>query len=588
MAQLELLKCSGCSSTLPPNSLECEYCGNKNLIRSKSNKLKITQTVAQEYIKFYQQKTKDNPKDTNALYSMGLLYLNLKNYELAQRNFKEAIDQSPMEADMYYYYALSLVAGKDIGSMSGKEIERAESYLKTALGIETKCKYLVLLASIKEEYYVMNHMIIRDETPKELLNTAKDYSPDELDEITENCKFRGKNTQKNINKLLNRQYKGADNEAEHHNTAHYHNVGHDLTEEQRLAYFDHYDEPTAPSWNAHSPDLRYLSKRNYYEKPVLARLWKLPVMIILSLIIFAVATCARTVEDYYIAHEIPTVQSVADERIAQREQELNRRLNRQEREEIFQSAGIDSVRAARRDARMYEEYFPLISAKDDVDEGKHIIFVRKGIWGIVTLLLIFAPILFWLFGTIKIVTEIHRQRKYATRRNANLDLIYKENMELHYARPTDAEMQGFITEFLSKLADRDLEYHHKDPETMKGKILFVNYRGGMDDPYIKFSLVLCEEDCVTLIESTWCIYENDSREGKTRSISYSDISEIELAGDRLSIGDRMSVYIPYNQEFYFQDKNPNDKQTYSTIYTSSAKEFAVALRKLHIAFKSKK
>jgi len=190
--------------------------------------------MVREYIAFYGKKTKKNPKDTNALYAMGLLYLSLKNYELAQRNFKDAIDQSPLDADVYYYYALSLVAGKSIRAMNGREVARAEEYLKTALGMEVKCKYLALLAAIQTEYYQANNLVFPDKkVPGDYFAEAADYSPDDLEEITDNLTFRHEATRQSINRLMGKE---EEDEAEYEKAT-------NLTEEQRKSYYDYRFKP---------------------------------------------------------------------------------------------------------------------------------------------------------------------------------------------------------------------------------------------------------------------------------------------------------------------------------------------------------
>ncbi|MDR1585347.1 MAG: hypothetical protein LBS07_04130 [Prevotellaceae bacterium] len=121
---------------------------------------------------------------------MGLLYMSLKNYELAQRNFRDAIDQSPFEADMYYYYSLSLIGGRTFKDVDSKDVKRIEEYLNAAMGMETKCKYLMLLMAVKQEYYLANGLKIQGETPDKLYERALEYAPDGLEEITEYTALR--------------------------------------------------------------------------------------------------------------------------------------------------------------------------------------------------------------------------------------------------------------------------------------------------------------------------------------------------------------------------------------------------------------
>ena len=80
MATLESYQCKGCGSPLDKESLKkCPYCGSSNVLKSKVNPLNMNQDMAQKYVEFFKQKTDSNPKDTNSLFAMGLLYLGLKN-----------------------------------------------------------------------------------------------------------------------------------------------------------------------------------------------------------------------------------------------------------------------------------------------------------------------------------------------------------------------------------------------------------------------------------------------------------------------------------------------------------------------------
>ena len=116
---------------------------------------------------------------------MGLFYLGLKNYELAQRNFKEAIDLTPMDADVYYYFALSLFAGRSPRVLDHQEAERINSYLQTAIQMHEKRKYLILEMVLKQGYFEAQGLKYSGNTPNSLFETIQTISPevDEIDEI---------------------------------------------------------------------------------------------------------------------------------------------------------------------------------------------------------------------------------------------------------------------------------------------------------------------------------------------------------------------------------------------------------------------
>ena len=186
MAKLESLICSHCGGPISSDELKaCPYCGEANYIKKEVNPLKISSEKAKQYIAFFQEKTAQNPKDTNALFAMGLFYLGLKNYELAQRNFKEAIDLTPMDADVYYYFALSLFAGRSPRVLDHQEAERINSYLQTAIQMHEKRKYLILEMVLKQGYFEAQGLKYSGNTPNSLFETIQTISPevDEIDEI---------------------------------------------------------------------------------------------------------------------------------------------------------------------------------------------------------------------------------------------------------------------------------------------------------------------------------------------------------------------------------------------------------------------
>ena len=83
MAILKVLRCGHCQRPLKEGQTQCS-CGSVNtLVQADVNPLKMTNEMAQQYIDVFKQKAQENPKDTNAMFAMGLFYMGLKNYELA-------------------------------------------------------------------------------------------------------------------------------------------------------------------------------------------------------------------------------------------------------------------------------------------------------------------------------------------------------------------------------------------------------------------------------------------------------------------------------------------------------------------------
>ena len=81
MATLKILRCKNCTAPLPAGTTTCPKCHAVNLVQSEVNPLQLPSNLTNDYIEFFKQQTEANPKDTNALFGMGLVYMGLKNYE---------------------------------------------------------------------------------------------------------------------------------------------------------------------------------------------------------------------------------------------------------------------------------------------------------------------------------------------------------------------------------------------------------------------------------------------------------------------------------------------------------------------------
>ncbi|MCF7868545.1 MAG: hypothetical protein K9N09_07595 [Candidatus Cloacimonetes bacterium] len=188
MLTVQILKCQGCGANLSPNNSICEYCKSENIVKTEKDPFKLDKKLTKQYSNYYKCKAKENPTDAEAIYSLGLFYLKLKLYDLAISNFKNAITLTPDEADLYYYYALSLIKGRRIKTLTFKEIKIIEEYLNTAIQLEDKASYYYLSALIKYDYYRANGLMSNGSSYSELITEAKEcYSDqDELNVLLEN------------------------------------------------------------------------------------------------------------------------------------------------------------------------------------------------------------------------------------------------------------------------------------------------------------------------------------------------------------------------------------------------------------------
>ena len=177
MATLKILRCKNCTAPLPAGTTTCPKCHAVNLVQSEVNPLQLPSNLTNDYIEFFKQQTESNPKDTNALFGMGLVYMGLKNYELAQRNFKLAVDQSPLDADVYYYFALSLFEGHNPMHLKNTITSRIEEWLHTATNRQAKRKYLILQMILRQGAFIANGLQVKGEQPIELFNRIRTMVP---------------------------------------------------------------------------------------------------------------------------------------------------------------------------------------------------------------------------------------------------------------------------------------------------------------------------------------------------------------------------------------------------------------------------
>lgn len=188
MAQLKIQRCKVCTSPLPVGIAKCPKCGAEHqFVPEVVNPLLFSASQAENLRTAFETDPKSNPRDVNSLFGKGLIYLSLQNYELASLNFKMAVDLTPNDPDVYYYYALSLFAHRSPVLLSDLEAERIEMWLQTAIKILPKRKYLILeLLLLQGAFKGKGKAIPADKKePEQLLLQAKQtvQEEDELYEI---------------------------------------------------------------------------------------------------------------------------------------------------------------------------------------------------------------------------------------------------------------------------------------------------------------------------------------------------------------------------------------------------------------------
>ncbi|HPD65456.1 MAG TPA: tetratricopeptide repeat protein [Bacteroidia bacterium] len=192
MATVQILKCQACGAPLEPSILECEYCHSVNIVKTETNPFILDPKLSNKYARFYKEKLKENPEDAQALYSVGLFYMNLKLYDQAIENFRNAIKQMPENPDLLYYYALALLKGQKPRKLQIKEVKQIEEYLYSAIQLDDKAKYYYYAAMLRKDFYEANFLKYQGLSFNDLMNMAKtsDYELEEINILLENCPIK--------------------------------------------------------------------------------------------------------------------------------------------------------------------------------------------------------------------------------------------------------------------------------------------------------------------------------------------------------------------------------------------------------------
>jgi tetratricopeptide (TPR) repeat protein len=152
MSKIEIFSCSSCGASLSPKAMKCEFCDNINIITKESNPLKLNPLLSKQYLAS-EQLSKD-------FFNSGLLQINLKNYEIAKKLLEKEIENNPINADAYFYCAISIINGKRIKSLGYSDIKMILQLLNSSMQLGDNAKYYLLSAVINYDFFEGNGMIV--------------------------------------------------------------------------------------------------------------------------------------------------------------------------------------------------------------------------------------------------------------------------------------------------------------------------------------------------------------------------------------------------------------------------------------------
>lgn len=640
MATLKILRCKNCMFPLPEGTMTCPKCKHVNkLQQSEVNPLRLPKDVTEDYIRHFKEQTHANPKDTNALFGMGLVYMGLKNYELAQKNLEEAVKLSPLEPDIYYYFALSLFEGHNPKHINPKTADRIEEWLHTASNRQEKRKYLVLLMVLRQCHYVDNGLQVKGEAPIELMEKIRKMVPeaDDVSEILEHVQITNKQVKEWLGEIQSgNRKKESDEERENRYYASRYEyrgpwptnrknddaqlsdeaeaVGNRMiNEEVRQSFFDYMYEPDKPV---------------VLEKPSLpfGKLLKHLVLMPLGAIIVLVIVIAC---DFgFNEREVSPVQSVQQEYqdLYGRKKEGSK-LRKQHMEELR----ADSLARVQEDSAYLAQYFMIASTYKDENGDEHNLWfhapteeeraivtqyngMEKGWKGPVALLLVLLPFFYGILKVCIAFGKVGRQRKQIGDENDARQAEYEHALYMfNEGRPSIADYVLFCKHYLGKESpllpftgdpvEKALEDNHIDELDMKGKILFLNYFDDTDDngnpseaPHdvlsrIYYVIAIPQVDKLTMLYNYWDTVSNEITSCDAENIYYNNILGVTKKSDGIVIekaGGSVStiVFPPHNEPSICAYQNDFPEYiTYSNTRTSDPQVFIDALNALVAAHK---
>ena len=607
MATLKILRCKNCTAPLPAGTTTCPKCHAVNLVQSEVNPLQLPSNLTNDYIEFFKQQTEANPKDTNALFGMGLVYMGLKNYELAQRNFKLAVDQSPLDADVYYYFALSLFEGHKPMHLKNTITTRIEEWLHTATNRQAKRKYLILQMILRQGAFIANGLQVKGEQPIELFERICTMVPeaDEIKELEEHIQITDRQTLDWLEQIKNGKQKPLNTAGEDEGDM----LGVGLktfravdtvSDRDEYQYFSkgipEYDISALESTSTREEffDYQYPPCEPELEKKPFYPIWRMIKVAIGYFFLWIVALVVVDVVPVGLNHiKIEKVDKQAQADVqAFFEKHV---VIACEPAEEGQNESLGWYREPAEDLNTVLKY-----------EG-----IERSWMGLAGVGLLFLPILLFVIHWLVIIGTTGKKRSAVAQRNKDKQFNYNMAMSMYQIRPTKYEYMEFCRHYLSPQSpclsmsydpiSQALEEYNIDEKDMRGKILFVNYfeDEDMDGDYtsnplvtmrhIYYVIAIPQRDKLVMLKNRWDTMTDTMESCDAESVFYRNILSLNVSGDEIEIdlvgGTSTGIVLPSTGEsiFAYQDKNPSHKMTYSATRTSNPHVFVKALETLIVS-----
>ena len=604
MATLKILRCKNCTAPLPAGTTTCPKCHAVNLVQSEVNPLHLPSNLTNDYIEFFKQQTDANPKDTNALFGMGLVYMGLKNYELAQRNFKLAVDQSPLEPDIYYYFALSLFEGHNPMHLKNTITSRIEEWLHTATNRQAKRKYLILQMILRQGAFIANGLQVKGEQPIELFNRIRTMvpEPDEIKEIEEHVQISDKQTLEWLAEI--KEGKGALKKAvpsEAEKMMSYFPMHAFLTIDSGSTRDDFFSDDVtlsthvslleSPTMREEFFDYQYPPIEPEMEKKPFYPIWRMLKVVIGYFVLWIAALVVVDVVPVGLNH-------IKIEQVNQQTQA--------EVQAFFEKHVVIACEPAEEGSTETLGWYK--EPAEDLNTVLKYEGIERSWMGLAGVGLLLLPIVMLIIHWLVIIGSTSRKRSAVVNRNKEKQVNYHNTMAMHNSRCTKYEYMEFCRHYLSPQSPHlsesydpvaaALDEQRIDETDMRGKILFVNYfeDEDMDGDYttnplialrhVYYVIAIPQRDKLVMLKNRWDTMTDRMDTCDAESVFYRNILSLNVRGDEIEIGlvggTSTGIVLPSAGQsiFSYQDTDPSEKMTYSSTRTSDPHVFVKALETL--------
>ena len=605
MATLKILRCKNCTAPLPAGTTTCPKCHAVNLVQSEVNPLQLPSNLTNDYIEFFKQQTDANPKDTNALFGMGLVYMGLKNYELAQRNFKLAVDQSPLESDIYYYFALSLFEGHNPMHLKNTITSRIEEWLHTATNRQAKRKYLILQMILRQGAFVANGLQVKGEQPIELFERICTMVPeaDEIKELEDHIQITDQQTLAWLEQIKSGNYQVARTT---------HQVGEDclglgmntfLVADSVSPRDEYYMFSDNANFESGISALEDTNKReeffDFHYPPMEPELERKPFYPIFRMLKVAIGYFILWIIALVVVDVVPVgLNTIKIEKVNKK--------TKAEVQTFFENNVVIACEPAEEGLNETLGWYTE-PAKDLNTVLKYEGFERSWM-GLAGVGLLVLPFFLFIIHWLAIIGSTAKKRREIGDRNKEKKALFNIATFRHKDRSTKYEYMEFCRHYLSPQSpclstsydpvSLALQEQNIDEKDMRGKILFVNYFEDEDmdgDPttcplvtlrYIYYVIAIPQRDKLVMLKNRWDTMTDYIESCDLESVFYRNITSLNVSGDEIEInlsgGTSTGIVLSPTGEsiFAYQDKDPSNKMTYSATRTSNPHVFVKALETL--------